>query len=393
MKVLTIAGNSIRQIYRDRTTLFFTIALPFVIILFIGLATAGLGEAREFTFGVVDEGSGRMGAELLTQLDETELLKVQSYTGAEEMRRDIRRGVIVAGLVIPSNYDEALRDGEESKVTFIADLARGFPAVIRTTVAAAAGEQGGRIQAAQFATEEVGGSFDENLSEATQVERTLKEVAVQTNTIGRRGTRFIMAGFEYTAPANFVLFIFITSVAGSAQLIEARRLGVTRRMVGTPTRARTIMAGQALGRFGVAGLQGLYILALGIFFFGVDFGDPLAAGLLVAAFVLVGTSFGMLCGTIFRTPEQAGTIAPVAGIAMGMLSGCMWPRFVMPDAMQKLGQLFPHSWAMDAWIKLIARGSGVGGIGRELLVLAAFSAALLPIAAWRLRRSIVSAGL
>jgi ABC-2 type transport system permease protein len=93
---------------------------------------------------------------------------------------------------------------------------------------------------------------------------------------------------------------------------------------------------------------------------------------------------------VFRTPEQAGSIGPIAGIAMGMLAGCMWPRFIMPAPMQRLGQLFPQSWAMDAWIKLIADNAGLGGIVKQLAVLGAFVVVLLPLATWRLRRSIVA---
>jgi ABC-2 type transport system permease protein len=94
-------------------------------------------------------------------------------------------------------------------------------------------------------------------------------------------------------------------------------------------------------------------------------------------------------GSVFRTPEQAGSIGPIAGIAMGMLAGCMWPRFIMPVPMQRLGQLFPQSWAMDAWIKLIADHAGLGGILPQLAVLGAFAVVLLPLSTWRLRRSIV----
>ena len=44
---------------------------------------------------------------------------------------------------------------------------------------------------------------------------------------------------------------------------------------------------------------------------------------------------------------------------------------------------------MDAFIALIARNTGLGGILRELAVLAAFAAVLLGVAVWRLRRTLV----
>lgn len=388
-KAGAIAGTSIKQIFRDRTTIFFTMLFPLVIIFVIGVATADLGSS-EVPLGIVDEGSGPLGTELREAIGRSPLLDLERYDGTEDLRRDVRRGVVVAGVLIPSSYDAALRAGKEAEVEFVSDPSHGFPAVVRTAMAAAAADQGSRLQAAQFATEQAGGDFDRNLETAGRTERVFRAVEVDGRSLGTAGGRFLMSGFEYTAPANLTLFVFITSLAASAQIIEARRLGVTRRMLSTPTTAGTILAGHTLGRFGVAIFQGIYILALGLFVFGVDFGDPLGAAAVVLLFVMVGTTFGVLFGTIFRTPEQAGSIGPTAGIAMGMLAGCMWPPFIMPEPMQRIGQLFPHSWAMDAWIKLIARGAGVSDILPQLAVLAAFVVALLPVAAWRLRRSIVA---
>jgi energy-coupling factor transporter ATP-binding protein EcfA2 len=62
---------------------------------------------------------------------------------------------------------------------------------------------------------------------------------------------------------------------------------------------------------------------------------------------------------------------------------------IVPAPMRTFGHLFPQAWAMDAFIALIARNAGLAGILRQLAVLAAFAAALLALAAWRLRRTLV----
>jgi ABC-2 type transport system permease protein len=183
--------------------------------------------------------------------------------------------------------------------------------------------------------------------------------------------------------------VFITSLAGAAGLIEARRLGVTRRLVATPTSTGTILFGEALSRFAVAILQGLIIFGVGWLVFGVDWGDPPAALLLVTVFALVGTGVGMLLGAVLGNAEQATSIGPPVGIALGMLGGCMWPLAIVPEPMRVVGHLFPQAWAMDAFIALIAKDAGLAGITRQLAVLAAFAAALLVLATWRLRKALV----
>jgi ABC-2 type transport system permease protein len=193
----------------------------------------------------------------------------------------------------------------------------------------------------------------------------------------------------YGTRPNLVLFVFITSLAGAAALIEERRLGVTRRMLAAPTTATAILLGETLGRFLVALLQGLIVFTIGWLVFGVDWGDPPAALLLVTVFALVGTGAGMLFGSLLRTPEQATSIGPPVGIALGMLGGCMWPLAIVPAPMRLAGHLFPHAWAMDAFIDLISENAGLAGIAGKLAVLAAFAAVLLAVATWRLRRALV----
>jgi hypothetical protein len=111
--------------------------------------------------------------------------------------------------------------------------------------------------------------------------------------------------------------------------------------------------------------------------------------LLVTVFALVGTGVGMLLGAVLGNAEQATSIGPPVGIALGMLGGCMWPLAIVPEPMRVVGHLFPQAWAMDAFIALIAKDAGLAGIARQLAVLAAFAAALLVLVTWRLRKALV----
>ncbi|MEX2394413.1 MAG: ABC transporter permease [Actinomycetota bacterium] len=387
----SIALAGLRMAMRERSTLFFTVAFPFLIIFVIGNATAGFSDDA-VVVGVVDASDDELSADLVRAIDASPLVNVTRAESADELRSLLRRGAFVAGVVIDEGYEDALRDGREANVRFLNDLSRGFPGPVRAVISSAVGEQGELMQAASFAASKADISFDQALVEARKTKGIIPTIGVATQEVGAKPqTRFLMSGFEYTAPSNFVLFVFITSLASSALLINSRQIGVVRRMLATPTPVRELVGGFLLNYFFLALAQGLVIVLLGIAVFGVDFGDPLGAIALASLFVLVGTTFGVLAGTIFRTPEQASSIAPPIGIAMGMLSGCMWPRFVMPEVMQRIGQLFPHSWAMDGFIELIAREGTFVDILPQLAILAAFVVVLLPVAAWRLRRAVVAA--
>jgi ABC-2 type transport system permease protein len=387
VKALIMAGSALRRLARDRLALFFLVLLPVVIIAIIGI-TFGDAASGRLPVGIADEGAGPVGDELRAALAASPALDPRAYDDTDALAKAVRRGVVSAGVVLPAGYDQALRAGRAAEVTFVVDQTRPAPAPVRSAVSAVVARQAAEVKAARFAADHAGVGFDTALARARALSALPEQVRVEATTIGGREDA-LPTGFNYTAPANLVLFVFITSLAGAAGLIEARRLGVTRRMLATPTTASTILFGEALSRFAVALLQGMIIFLVGWLVFGVDWGDPPAALLLVVTFALVGTGVGMLLGSVLRNAEQATSIGPPVGIALGMLGGCMWPLAIVPQPMRVVGHLFPQAWAMDAFIALIAKGEGIGGIARQLAVLAAFAVALLALATWRLRRALV----
>jgi len=387
VKALIMAGSALRRLARDRLALFFLVLLPVVIIAIIGI-TFGDAASERLPVGIADEGAGPLGDELRAALAASPALDPRGYDDTDALGKAVRRGVVSAGVVLPAGYDQALRAGRAAEVTFVVDQTRPAPAPVRSAVAAVVARQAAEVKAARFAADNAEVPFDTALARARVLAASQEQVRVEATTIGGREDA-LPTGFNYTAPANLVLFVFITSLAGAAGLIEARRLGVTRRMLATPTTASTILVGEALSRFAVALLQGMIIFLVGWLVFGVDWGDPPAALLLVVTFALVGTGVGMLLGSVLRNAEQATSIGPPVGIALGMLGGCMWPLAIVPQPMRVVGHLFPQAWAMGAFIALIAKGEDIAGIARRLAVLAAFAVALLALATWRLRQALV----
>ena len=161
-------------------------------------------------------------------------------------------------------------------------------------------------------------------------------------------------------------------------------------MMGTPTPARTIIAGEALGRFVITLTQGLYIMVATILLFRVDWGDPVASGAVLLVFAAVGAGAAMLFGTVFRNDQQAGGVSVVAGIGLAALGGSMLPLELFSDSMERVARFTPHAWANEAFAEILRRDGGVGDILPQLGVLGAFAVVLLALATWRMRKTITS---
>ena len=197
-----------------------------------------------------------------------------------------------------------------------------------------------------------------------------------------------MNGYVMGAQSQLVLFMFLTSMTAATQLIVSRQLGVSRRMLATPTSTRTILLGELLGRFGVAMLQGLFIFLATALVFGVKWGDPVAAGAVIVVFGLVGTGVAMLVGSISNDPDQANSLGVGVAMLLGAFGGAMVPPEVFPDVMRTLSHITTHAWAIDALRDIALRQAGIVQVLPQLGVLLGMAAVLLAAATWRFRKAL-----
>jgi len=379
---LAIARSSLMRLLRDRTALLFIVVLPIVIIVIVGATVRGFSTWR---VGLVDMGGGSAGREITKALDGAHDLAVTRYASERALATAIARGELSAGAILPPRLTQAERAGRPAKVALLVEHANSSSQAAAAAINSVVSAVGARVQAAQFATRHAGGSFENNLARAASVERTLPRVEVETLQ-AQRASSTLPEGFSYSAPTELVLFVFLSAVAAGAAIVETRRLGIYERISAAPVRQRSIVAGEALNYLTIALGQSLLIVLVGSVAFGVSWGDPFAAGVLLLTWSLVGASAGMLAGTLFRTPEQASAVGPVLGISLGMLGGCMWPLSIVTPLMRQLGHITPQAWAVDAWTNLLSRGGTLATIFPDVAILAAFAAAFLVLATARMRR-------
>ena len=378
---LAIARANLVRLLRDRLGLFFILVLPMIIILVTGLQFGGGFQPR---VGFLAPDGGPMADELAEALDGD--WQIQPYASVAALEGDVSSGRLAAGIVLPAGYSGLLLSGETVEVGFEApadDVAIGR----RSVVVAAIAEQAALVRAAGFAAGETGASLEDVLLVAERARDALPAIEVEVTSVGESLFPQELVGFALGAQGQLVLFIFVTSLSGAAQLILSRQLGVSRRMLSTSTPMPAILLGEALGRFAVALFQGIFIVAATALFFGVTWGDPLGAALVVTAFSLVSAGVAMLIGAVSTNAEQASSVGVFAGLGVGALGGAMIPPEIFPPIMDTVSWFTPHRWAIDGFRDLIGGASFVA-ILPQLGVLAAFAVVLLGLATWRLRAAL-----
>lgn len=365
---VTIAAHNWRRASNDRRAPLVLLVLPVMIMVVVGTV---FGIDDRDPVGIVDGDGGPRSTELRAYM-EAGNLRVRTYANESDMRAALRRAQVLAGVVVPAGYSRAIDAGRAVELRAVSQPGRNESAVLRAEIGKAVNRQ----------------SLAVLVERATGTRSSTARPASVSTRYGRAPTD--ASPFSYTAPANIVLFVVITSLVFGSGFVASRQLGTVRRMLATPTPVRAIVLGQSLSAFTVALTQAVGLFLIGALFFRVRWGDPLACALLLFVLALVGAALYLIMGTVARTPEQAVAVGVPLGIAMGMLGGCMWPLEAVSPGMQAVGHLTPNAWAMDAWIKLVFARSGLAGIGRELLALAGFVVVLFPLATWRLRRVVLA---
>ena len=372
-----------RSLSRDRSALFFMLALPVIVMVIIG---AAFGGPERIQVGVVVLDDSAVAADLVDRFDATDGLTTVAYPSVEAAREGIRRQDVPAAVVLPAGLGASLLGPEPATIGFISRSSDQNAFTARAAVTGVLDGFGARIAAAQSVSADGGANFDDALAAALD-EGPSVDVPVEATVIGGGEARDL-SRFSLVAPQNLVLFVFITSLSGGAYLVTVRRAGVLRRVASTPTGTGTLLSGVAVGWFSIALAESALILTVGAVAFGVDWGDPVAAAVLVATFAAVSASAGLLIGALGHDEDRVGSVAPIIGIVLGALGGCMVPIEVFPAPMLAIAHAIPQFWAVQAWQQLIFDGADLGAIAGPILVLLAFAVALLGTATMALRRQL-----
>ena len=385
-----IARLNVARLLRDRQGLFFFFGFPIMLILLIGIAFSGGSAPYLGVTAPPGAGGAKTGlaASLVERLEHTEGIRIRHYGTTAQLTDAVERGVVVAGVVIPAGFDRAVAAGGAADVDYVATPGNSLASGLRTTVASAVAETSALVEAGRFAAAEAGTSFEDGLSHARKAADAAPTVEVRATAAGT-SENVAGGGFGLGAAAELVLFMFVNSLGAAATVVQSRRLGISRRMLSTPTRARDIVVGEGLGRFAIAMLQGAFIVVFSALLFGVHWGNLVAATALCVTYALVCTGAAMLAGATMRNESQTGALIPL-GLALGALGGCMVPLEIFSPTMRKIAHVTPQAWAVEGFTKLIRTPAGLMDVAPQIAALTLFGIALLALASWRLRRAITA---
>jgi ABC-type multidrug transport system permease subunit len=203
------------------------------------------------------------------------------------------------------------------------------------------------------------------------------------------------ARYQILVPSYTVLFCFALILTVGWLFVTERRQGTLRRLRAAPVRHDEVLLGKLLPCLALSVFQGFFLLLAGKLVFAMSWGPaswPVGKQLLLLAPVVVTTSFAamglaMLVAAVARTEMQVAILGSLLFLFLGLISGCLIPRELMPETMTDISHITPHAWALDAYRQLLVRPTPGTEITPNLtivrnacLVLCGFGAGFLALA-------------
>ena len=197
----------------------------------------------------------------------------------------------------------------------------------------------------------------------------------------------VLPVFDRTGPALLAIFpVIVMFLVTSVTTLRERSSGTLERLLSMPMGRLDFLLGYALAFGALAVLQAALATGLALFVLGLDVAGPSWLLLVVAVLdALLGLSLGLFVSAFARTEFQAVQFMPLVVIPQLLLCGLFVPRPQLPSALEKVSDVLPLSYAVDA-MQHLTSSAATGDVWADLAVVAGFGLGCLALGAATLRR-------
>lgn len=363
-RVLAIARKELRQIVRDRRTLAIVLFVPALFLLLYGYALNW--DIRHIGLGVDDRDRTARSRSLTSAFVNSGYFDLVASVDESGISRLMNRNDVRAVLVIPYGYGRDLTAGEPASVQV---LLNGDNA---NTAATAMGYALTIIRNESSAVVPAG---------IAQRPLIAVEPRVWYNP-QLRSTLFLVPGL-------IAYIAMITAVISTAlSIVREKERGTMEQLRMAPINALVFVTGKAVPYFFVSLASALGIVFAAMALFDLPMRGSWLVLLLALSLFLVGAlGLGLLVSSVADTQQVAFQIAMFASfLPTLMLSGFIFPLASMPVALRLISYVVPARYFLVALRSILLKGASVRVFWTDLVALAVFAAAMLALAAVRLRR-------
>jgi len=393
-----IAAKELLQTRRDRLAAVFTIVLPIVFTIFLGVIIGSAGGERSLPVAVVDQDLTQASQQLRDRLEASPLLTLKTMT-ADKIDTAVEDQSVAAALIIPKGFGAALDSSQPLALPLVrletSTGAQSVSQAVQTSVS----ELNSSLLAAKIAVEQVsaatGASFGTDLAASARslAQASLASPAVSAHTVDANsrvsasGSAVQQAGgFVIASTGSLVQWVLFSLLTVATGVAWERRYGLLRRLASTGVSGRVIIEGKMMGMVIITFLQQLMLVLLGQIAFGVDyFSSPAALFMTMISLSFLAASIGLLISAVFRSEPPVIATTVITAQLLAVLGGAWFPLEVTSPQFSRVAHFFPSAWIMDSLHGITLKDWGVPQVLGPLGIVWLWIAVLLAFAVWRFR--------
>jgi ABC-2 type transport system permease protein len=308
------------SVWREKTTMFFTIAFPIILILVFGTIFMSQ-DSVEFHLCVQDLDQTKTSADSVKALEVEGKFKITRVSPTTNAAQYVRDNGVNLVLVIPKGLEKSLLRrkvfsdfNSSATITYIYDpSSSSVPVKIQILDAALAG-------------------INQEMSGIPPfIKSTQKSILT-------RKYRFI----EYFIPGIIAMSVMTLSLFGTVNLnTELRQKGIIRKLSTTPITRSDWILSDILYQFIIAivSTTAMLLVSYAVFDVNLRLDAWLLGFILLDVFAFVG--IGMILTRFVREAQSAAAAANAISFPMMFLSGSFFPIELMPGFLQKIAKILP----------------------------------------------------
>jgi ABC-2 type transport system permease protein len=186
---------------------------------------------------------------------------------------------------------------------------------------------------------------------------------------------------SYYAAAIGVMFLLFTASGSAGALLDEAESGTLDRVLSTRISMTALLGGKLLFNTVLAFVQLVVMFLWGRAIYHLDLFAHIPGFLVMGLCTAVAVaSFGLLLASLCHTRGQLGAVSTLAILVMSSIGGSMFPRFLMPPAMQTAGMFTLNAWAIDGFQKVFWYDQPVIALWPQVSVLLGIAIGLFLIA-------------
>jgi ABC-2 type transport system permease protein len=340
------------HIFRDPRTLAILFGLPVVMIVLFGYVVTN--EIRGVRIGVWDRAGDEVTLEAVEKIAASGYFEVVSrIKREEEVDALFKSGRAKVVVVFEAGFEEKLLREHGAAVSLITDASDANSAQL----------------AQSYLQGVLSGYF-----------RSLNKAATLPWTIDVKSRMFFneeMKGVYMFVPGLMALILMlISALMTSVTITREKELGTMELLLASPLKPREIILGKVTPYVVLSFVNALTIILLGFLVFGV----PVVGSIWLLMgecmlYIILALSLGVLISTIAST-QQMAMVFSMLGLMLPtiLLSGFIFPIDNMPAPLQWFSTLMPARWFIVIIKHVMLKGTGIGFVWKETLILTGMAA-------------------